>query len=160
VTEGPAFTSAARARLAQRQAALVGTLVAGGPMPPDFDPVRIRATEVALLRKRAGEVGARWPTLRAQFGPEWTNAFSDWARGRPPQGSWRDGWDLARHLAAAGRLHPAAAADLAATEARWIYDGTTAPRRRRLPAVRRVGNAIVLQVGGRVVRLLRRRKHR
>jgi hypothetical protein len=136
--------------LARRQAALVAALVAGGELPQGFDGPRVRATEDALLRKRASEVGARWPTLRVQFGPQWIVEFGQWARGRSPQGSWRDGWDFARHLAAQGRLGPAAATELAATEATYAYDGAGTPRRRRLPALRRVGRAIAVQAGGRV----------
>jgi hypothetical protein len=85
----------------------------------------VRATENALLRNRAGEVGACWPTLRAQFGQRWTTQFAAWARGRPPRGSWRDGWDFARHLAATGQLYPSPALDLAVTEATCVYDGGT-----------------------------------
>jgi hypothetical protein len=139
-----------REDLSRRQAALVAALVAGADMPEGFDAARVRATEEALLRKRAGEVGTRWPTLVGQLGPQWSAEFAAWARGRPPRGSWRDGWDFARHLAAAGRLGPAAAGDLAAAEVRYAYDGVAVPRRRRLPALRRIGSAIAVQVGGRV----------
>jgi hypothetical protein len=85
----------------------------------------------------------------------------------------RDGWDLARDLRdgslrdGANPSHdsrngadlmrepnpglPALAeAELAAREAEWRYDGTSAPRRRRGPAVRRVGRAVAVQVAGRV----------
>lgn len=139
-----------RADLARRQADLVAALVRGGAIPDGFDEARVRATEEALLRKRAGEVGARWPTLRAQFGAQWTSAFSQWARGCAPRGSWRDGWDFARHLAARGDLHPAAAVDLAAAEAAYVYDGDHAPRRRRLPALRRHPHGVVVQIAGRL----------
>ena len=70
-----------REELARRQAELVGALVAGDAVPAGFDPNRIRATEEALLRKRAGEVADRWPALRGQFGPQWSDAFAEWARG-------------------------------------------------------------------------------
>jgi hypothetical protein len=139
-----------REELARRQAQLVDALVGGGTVPEGFDEFGVRATEAALLRKRAGEVGARWPALRGQFGPQWSVEFGRWARGRAPRGSWRDGWDFARHLAADGRLHPAAAADLAAAEACFAYDGAGPPRRRRLPTLRRVQRAVALQVAGRV----------
>lgn len=140
-----------RERLAQRQAELVAALVAGGAVPDGFDEARVRATENALLRKRAGEVAARWPNLRAQFGPEWSTVFADWARGRAPHGSWRDGWDLARRLAASGDLRAAGAAELAVAEATYIYDGQAAPRPRRGPALRRVAGVTALRVAGRVL---------
>lgn len=139
-----------RADLARRQAELVAALVGGGAIPVGFDEAGVRATVDALLRKRAGEAGARWPTLRAQFGPRWTAAFSEWARGRAPHGSWRDGWDFARHLNARGELHPAAALDLATAEATYVYDGVHPPRRRRGPALRRHPGGVVAQVAGRL----------
>lgn len=142
-----------RQTLAQRQASLVAALVSGAPVPDGFDPVRVQATADALLRKRAGEVGERWPTLRAQFGPEWTLAFSQWARGMPPRGSVRDGWGFARHLASLGLLRQPATVDLAIHEACQHYDGVRPPRRRRLPAVRRTGGTLVVQVAGHVLRL-------
>ena len=164
-----------RSDLARRQAELVAALILGEPAPAGFDPSRVRATADALLRKRAAEVGAQWPALRVQFGPQWSAAFADWARGRVPQGSLRDGWDFARTLA----LHPAtapsanpalsrgaapsgsaapsgraalstaAALELATREARFAYDGVHPPRPRRLPAIRRAPGALVLQLGGR-----------
>ncbi len=139
--------------LAQRQAALVAALVRDDPAPRGFDPVRLRATADALLLKRAGEVGERWPTLRAQFGPQWTNAFAGWARGRPPQGSLRDGWDFARHLGSTGALSRPATVDLASAEAAYVYDGATTPRPRRLPSARPVPGGIIIQVFGRLMRL-------
>ncbi len=64
---------------------------------------------------------------------------------RPTNGSLRDGWDLARSLAP---LSGPAAAELAAREAAWRYDGQSAPiprgrlsgwaRRRRLDPSGRV----------------------
>jgi hypothetical protein len=139
-----------RAPLAQRQADLIASLVAGAPVPPGFDPVRVAATAEALLHKRAGEVGARWPALRTQFGPEWSVEFSRWARHRLPRGSLTDGWDFARDLRAAGRLGDAARAELAATEVRHRYRATRSPRRRRAPAVSLSGDMLAVQVGGRV----------
>ena len=142
--------------LAQRQADLVASLVTGGPIPAGFDPARVAATVDALLRKRAEEVGARWPALRAHLDPQWMDEFSQWARTRPPLGSWRDGWDYARHLAGSGRLAGPASAELAATEARYRYDGANPPRRRRFPSLRTVHGAVAVQLGGRVWTFLRR----
>jgi TDG/mug DNA glycosylase family protein len=70
--------------------------------------------------------------LAASAGDRWAEEFAAWAAGRPPQGSLRDGWDLARAWSAAGRLAgPAAgelagpaAGELAEREAAWRYDGT------------------------------------
>jgi hypothetical protein len=136
--------------LADRQAALVATLVAGAPLPPGFDDRLVGVARSALLRKRAGEVARHWPMLAATLQDRWLPVFADWAAVRPTRGGLRDGWDLARQLAAAGDLPTAAAEDLAVREAGWRYDGTTAPRRRRWPALRHAGRTWVLQVAGRV----------
>jgi hypothetical protein len=123
--------------LADQQAQLVAALVAGGPLPPWFDAGRVNAAREALLRKRSGEVAAVWPVLAASLGPQWTAVFAGWARDRAPNGALRDGWDLARQLAAEGRLAEPAGGELRAREAHWRYDGGSAPRRRLPTWVRR-----------------------
>ncbi|MCW3843052.1 hypothetical protein ONA70_23410 [Micromonospora yasonensis] len=140
--------------LAARQAALVAALVAGGPLPPGFAPAPVAAARRALLRKRAGDVARHWPLLAAGLGAEWPATFAGWAAGRPTNGSLRDGWDLARELRNRGALPPLGAEELATRDATGRYDGRTAPRPRRLPAVARAGGAVAVQVAGRV-RLLR-----
>ncbi|MDM4719836.1 hypothetical protein QTQ03_09705 [Micromonospora sp. WMMA1363] len=140
--------------LAARQAALVAALVAGAPTPAGLAPEPLAAARTALLRKRAGEVARHWPLLAAGLGPDWPEAFSRWAAGRPTVGSLRDGRDLARDLRAAGVLAPLGAQELAVREAVHRYDGRGAPRPRRLPAWGRAGSAIAVQVAGRA-RLLR-----
>jgi hypothetical protein len=149
--------------LGERQAAVVAALVAGAPAP--FDPDRVRATAAALLRKRAGEVAAAWPMLAASLGRDWQRAFAAWAAGRPPAGALRDGWDFARTFIdpgfargpevrrCGGTVAPLAAEELAVRDALWVYDGTRAPRRRRLPAVRRCRGIVIIQIGGRVRRI-------
>jgi hypothetical protein len=135
--------SAARNRtdLAAAQEALVAALVAGGPLPPGFDPRRVGAAGQALLRKRAGEVAKAWPWLAREAG--WRGEFLRWAAGRPPRGGWRDGWDFARERR--DTLGPAALRELALNEAHWKYDGERAPRPRRV-AVRRVPGGVVVVV--------------
>lgn len=140
--------------LAERQAALVRALTAGGRVPPGFDARLVDVARKALLRKRAGDVARQWPSLAAAFGAGWAGQFARWAARRPTQGSLRDGWDLARDLAGRGALPPAAGAELAAREAAWRYDGTSEPRRRRAPAVRRAAGSVAIQAAGRV-RVLR-----
>jgi hypothetical protein len=137
--------------LAAAQRRLVEALVAAGPVPAGFDSVRVAVAARALLRKRAGEVARAWPRLAASYGPDWPGVFMRWAQGRPTKGVRRDGWDLAR--ARRAHLAPAAVVELAECEARWSYDGMTEPRRRRLPAVRRIPGGVVVQVFGRLVTL-------
>lgn len=140
--------------LADRQAALVAALTCGTPVPDGFDPARVEAARAALLRKRAGEVARHWPLLAAGLGARWKPEFAEWAAARPTRGSLRDGWDLARDLLARDALPALAGAELAAREAAWRYDGASAPRARRGPAVRSAAGAVVIQVAGRV-RVLR-----
>ncbi|WP_433302925.1 hypothetical protein ACQP2F_10570 [Actinoplanes sp. CA-030573] len=149
------MTAADRGSLAQRQAALVRALTAGEPRPEGFDPVTFDAARTALLRKRAGEVGRHWPMLAAGLGASWKKEFARWAATRPTQGSLRDGWDLARDLLARDALPAMAAEELAGYEARFRYDGVSAPRSRRGPALRSASGVVVVQVAGRV-RVIRR----
>ena len=123
------------ATLAERQAALVATLVAGAPDPPGFDPTRLAAARRALLRKRAGEAAKHWPVLAASLGPRWSAAFAAQHAGREPGGALRDGWDVARALRA--ELTADAARELRDREARWRYAGVRPPRPRRLRAALR-----------------------
>jgi hypothetical protein len=140
--------------LADRQAALVAALTAGAPVPAGFDARLVGVARAALLRKRAGDVARHWPMLAAGVGAGWADAFARWAAARPTLGSLRDGWDFARDRASRGDLPAPAAEELAAREARWRYDGVSAPRPRRGPALRRAGHAVVVQFAGRV-RVLR-----
>ena len=148
----PAFrdtTSAsvhARPDLATRQAELVAALVAGAPDPAGFDRERLAVARRALVRKRAGEVAAVWPLLAASLGPRWHSTVAAHVAGRPPAGALRDGWQLARDLSRCGGLSDAAAVELAEREVTLHHDG----RRRRLPAARRCGGGVVVQIGGRV----------
>ncbi|WP_089009900.1 hypothetical protein [Micromonospora viridifaciens] len=140
--------------MAARQAELVAALVAGAPVPPGFAAAPLEAARRALLRKRAGEVARHWPLLAAGLGTAWPATFTEWAAGRPGNGSLRDGWDLARALRDHGTLPPLGAEELATREAAARYDGRNPPRPRRLPAVARAGGAVAVQLAGRV-RLLR-----
>jgi hypothetical protein len=119
--------------LAEQQRALVEALVAGGDVPVGFAAEGVLATRAALRRKRAGEVARAWPFLAAAFGEGWHATFGHWADGRPPQGSLRDGWDLAR--AVKDTLPRLAREELDAREAAYTYDGASAPvPRNRLAA--------------------------
>ena len=142
--------------LAERQAELVAALTSGAPVPEGFDGRLVGAARAALLRKRAGEVARQWPLLATAIGSRWMGEFTAWAAQRPTQGSLRDGWDLARDLAARDSLPASAGEELAGREAAWRYDGVSAPRVRRAPALRSAAGSIAVQIAGRV-RILRRR---
>ncbi|MGH3742479.1 MAG: hypothetical protein ACRDT8_24090 [Micromonosporaceae bacterium] len=137
--------------LAQRQADLVAALTSGAPTPPGFDAERVQIAARALLRKRAAGVAAAWPWLAS--GEPWPAAFVEWAAGRPPRGALQDGWDFARWLQFRNQLPATAAVELACREASLAYDGSSPPRPRRLPAVRRVGGAVAASVWGRIILL-------
>jgi hypothetical protein len=138
--------------LAERQAALVAALVAGGPLPPGFDAGRVGAAARALRRKRAGEVARAWPMLAASAGGSWAEEFGAWAAGRAPGGSLLDGWRYARERRAAGGLLPLAAWELAEAETVWVErDGALSHRRG--PAIRRAPGGWVLRLRGRAHRL-------
>ena len=134
------------ADLAGRQAELVAALVAGAPDPAGFDRDRLAVARRALVRKRAGEVAAAWPLLAASLGPRWHDTVAAHVAGRAPAGALQDGWRLARDLDRCGGLSDAAAVELAEREVTLHHDG----RRRRLPAARRCGGGVVVQIGGRV----------
>jgi hypothetical protein len=110
-----------RDELSRRQADLVAALTGRGPVPPGFDPDRVRAASQALLRKRAADAAAAWPLLRADLGPKWMEVFTAYAAGRPAQSALHDGWEVARLRRDA--LGPAARAELAEREAdrRWRW---------------------------------------
>jgi hypothetical protein len=98
--------SAARARLATAQQALVRALVDGGPLPAGFNPDRVQATSAALARKRARAVATTWPALARTLGDGFTARFLAHAAGRPPPagGALADGLAFARALEAQGWL--------------------------------------------------------
>ena len=106
---------------------------------------RLAVARRALVRKRAGEVAAVWPLLAASLGPRWHDIVAAYVAGRAPAGALRDGWLLARDLDRCGGLSDAAAVELAEREVTLHHDG-----RRRLPAARRCGGGVVVQIGGRV----------
>ena len=120
----------ARTAIAARQAALVAALTTGGASPDGVDAHRVAVTAEALLRKRAGEVAWRWPALLAA--PAHREEFVRWARHRPRDRSFVEGWEFAEHRERAGTLDRPGAAELAAVRARWTRDADGAVRRRRL----------------------------
>ncbi|WP_156819557.1 hypothetical protein [Pseudonocardia sp. HH130630-07] len=115
------------APLAQRQAALVAALVAGGPDPAGFPEPLLAATRSALLRTRAARTAVQWPLLADDAGPGWAALYARRFAGVPPYGADREGWDLARELAAAGLLGAGAVRELDEREIAFRYDGRSAP---------------------------------
>jgi hypothetical protein len=88
--------------------------------------------------------------LAASLGPDWPAVFAASVEGRPPTTALDDGWRLARTLHGRGELGDAAAVELAEREVTLRRTAACGHARRRLPAVRRAGRAIVVQIAGRV----------
>jgi hypothetical protein len=122
--------------LAERQAELVRSLVAGAPTPPGFDERRLEAARKQLLRKRSRQVAAAWPALAASYGENWERIFGEWASGRPTLGATLDGWDFATEHPPIG----AAAVELMVFEV----------ARRKAPAFKYRKGVLVANIAGRV----------
>lgn len=97
----PVSIDAARLRLARAQNGLLAALVAGGPVPPGFDPERIRMQSRALAGKR-GEVTAKVaPELTVILGKRFRPSFLSYALAHPHPGRARaDAMAFAQHLLA------------------------------------------------------------
>ena len=146
----PASPASRHGDLATRQAALVDALVAGGPVPAGIDPNRLAAARRALVRKRAGAAAVQWPLLAASLGPDWPAVFAASVVDRPPTTALDEGWRLSRALHDRGELGVGAAVELAEREVTLRRTAGGGHARRRLPAVRRAGRGIVVQLAGRV----------
>lgn len=86
---GEPGTAAARSRLAQRQAELLSALVAGGPLPPGFDPVQVRIQAGGLTAKRLETVAKVAPELPVLLGDRFGPEFRRYAAGAPMTGGYR-----------------------------------------------------------------------
>lgn len=87
--------------LREQQAALLAALVADGPVPAGWDTERVRATALALARKRAQSIGRSWPALRELLSEDFEARCAAYARTQPlPQhaGSLADGRLFVRWL--------------------------------------------------------------
>jgi hypothetical protein len=81
-----------RQRLADAQRGLLAALVAGGPLPDGFDPVRLRIEAAGLIAKRRGLAARSAPDLVIRLGPRFAALFTEYAerRPKPPGGSLGD----------------------------------------------------------------------
>ncbi|MEU5920508.1 DUF692 domain-containing protein [Streptomyces sp. NPDC047141] len=138
----PSLGTAARQRLAVRQASLLSALVAGTPVPEGFDTRRVGIQSRALAAKRAGVVAKVAPELPEILGDGYRPAFLAYARSRPMTGGYRrDALDFVEHLLLAGRPEdPAARREL--TE--WWQDRSgSRPPGRATRLVRAARHALV-----------------
>ncbi len=82
-------TDAARARLAARQGELLTALVAGGPVPPGFDPAQVRAQAAGLAAKRRDTAAKVAPALPRLLGAQYGPLFLAYARNHPQTDGYR-----------------------------------------------------------------------
>jgi hypothetical protein len=87
--EGASATDIARQRLARRQEELMTALVAGGPVPPGFDPAQVRAQSTGLAAKRRDTTAKVVPDLPRLLGAQYGPLFLDYARTHPQTGGYR-----------------------------------------------------------------------
>jgi hypothetical protein len=123
-----------RARLAERQARLVASLVGDGSPPPGFDDGRLETLAAVLAAKRGRAIEHTWPRLARALGRGWPEVLAAHlleVPGPPPSGALGDGRALARALAARSRLPWEGRLELLAAEVRWRWpaDGRRLPRR-------------------------------
>jgi hypothetical protein len=122
----------ARSRINKAQAALVGALVTGDPMPEGFDEFRVREAAGALLSKRARAVAQAWPRLATALGRDYQAQFSQYAMSTPlaRAGPMADGRAFARTLEKQGMLPEEARLEIFAFDARHrICNGRITSRR-------------------------------
>ncbi|CAM5337682.1 putative protein OS=Kitasatospora aureofaciens OX=1894 GN=GCM10010502_35160 PE=4 SV=1 [Kitasatospora aureofaciens] len=82
-------TGIARERLARRQEELLAALVAGGPVPPGFDPGQVRAQSAGLAAKRRDATAKVAPDLPRLLGAQYGPLFLGYARTHPQTGGYR-----------------------------------------------------------------------
>lgn len=87
--------SAARERLAIRQAELLNALLANGPVPPGFDEQRVEVERRALLSKRRGIVRMLGPEIANELGDRFRPLFDAYAVAHPRQAGSRAREDVA-----------------------------------------------------------------
>jgi hypothetical protein len=102
---GKVRTATAGDRLAAAEEQLLAALVAGDPVPPGFDAVRIRVQADALVAKRREVVARLRPDLVRAVGRAFRPCFDAYARAhpRPVAGARADAEAFARALRRNGR---------------------------------------------------------
>lgn len=127
-----------RSRLAHAEAALVRALVSDAPVPPGFDPTRVRFAGAALIRKRTRVVVRLWPGLAGAVGPRFAALFAAHAARHPlPEacGGTGDGLAFVRRCVRATDLPDGVRLQLLRLQAHLVVRGGRV-RHRRAPAVK------------------------
>ncbi|MEU3649046.1 hypothetical protein AB0E59_37120 [Lentzea sp. NPDC034063] len=109
--------SAARERLASRQAELLNALLGNGPAPAGFDEQRLAVERRALLSKRRGIVRMLGPAVADELGDRFRPLFDAYAVEHPRRAGSRareDAASFAEWCRASGELS-------AKRKARWKF---------------------------------------
>ncbi|WP_237535388.1 DUF692 domain-containing protein [Streptomyces sp. SID3343] len=72
-----------RESAARQQTALLAALLTGAPVPPGFDPERVRVQAGALAAKRRDSALRAVPELASALGDRWPREFMAWAMTHP-----------------------------------------------------------------------------
>lgn len=118
-TDAASATDAARARLAARQTELLTALVAGGPVPPGFDPAQVRAQATGLAAKRRDTAAKVAPDLPRLLGAQYGPLFLAYARSHPQTGGYRADARAFAEWALTGRPEPSE--DQRRALERWLH---------------------------------------
>lgn len=136
MADDPGGLDAARAALARRQEALLTALVAGGPVPPGFDPAQVRAQSLGLAAKRRDTTAKVAPELPRLLGRQYGPLFLAYARTHPQTGGYRAdarafaAWALTRGTPANGTPAdgtPALGADQRRAVQQWLDPAAQQP---------------------------------
>jgi uncharacterized protein (UPF0276 family) len=110
--EAPASREPAQEKVAREQTALLAALLTGAPVPPGFDPERVRVQAKALAAKRRDCALRAVPELATALGERWPREFMTWAlvHPKPVEGGTRaDVHAFVAHLWEQDALPPALA---------------------------------------------------
>ncbi|MCX4688283.1 hypothetical protein OG401_28975 [Kitasatospora purpeofusca] len=133
-------TDAARARLAARQTELLTALVAGGPVPPGFDPAQVRAQATGLAAKRRDTTAKVAPELPRLLGAQYGPLFLAYARGNPQTGGYRADARAFAEWALTGRPEPSE--EQRRDLERWLHPASEERSERRRGPLARLHRAL------------------
>nr|BEK68715.1 hypothetical protein KPHV_59420 [Kitasatospora purpeofusca] len=139
-TDNASATDAARARLAARQTELLTALVAGGPVPPGFDPAQVRAQATGLAAKRRDTTAKVAPDLPRLLGAQYGPLFLAYARGNPQTGGYRADARAFAAWALTGRPEPSD--DQRRDLERWLHPAPEDRSERRPGPLARLRRAL------------------
>lgn len=139
-TDTASATDTARARLAARQTELLTALVAGGPVPPGFDPAQVRAQATGLAAKRRDTAAKVAPDLPRLLGAQYGPLFLAYARSHPQTDGYRADARAFAEWALTGRPEPTE--DQRRALERWLHPAPEDRSERRPGPLARLHRAL------------------